>query len=66
MVRGLFPCRRSGASSRLSYSKETIMTKKILAALLLTGSLMVAACNTVEGAGKDVQSAGAAVEDAAK
>ena len=42
------------------------MTKKILAALLLTGSLMVAACNTAEGAGKDVQSAGAAVEDAAK
>ena len=32
------------------------MTKKILAALLLTGSLMVAACNTVEGAGRDVQS----------
>ncbi len=41
------------------------MTKKILAALLLTGSLMVAACNTVEGAGQDVQSAGKAVEDAA-
>jgi predicted small secreted protein len=41
------------------------MTKKILTALLLTGSLMVAACNTVEGAGKDVQSAGQAVENAA-
>ena len=41
------------------------MTKKILAALLLSGSLMVAACNTVEGAGKDVQSAGQAVEEAA-
>jgi len=41
------------------------MTRKILTALLLTGSLMVAACNTVEGAGKDVQSAGQAVENAA-
>ena len=28
-------------------------------------SLAVAACNTVEGAGKDVKAAGAAVEDAA-
>jgi len=45
---------------------EVSMTKKILAAVLLTGSLMVAACNTVEGAGKDVQSAGQAVEKAAK
>ncbi len=42
------------------------MTKKIVAAVLLTGSLMLAACNTVEGAGKDVQSAGQAVEKAAK
>lgn len=42
------------------------MTKKIVAAVLLTGSLMLAACNTVEGAGKDVQSAGNAVEKAAK
>jgi len=45
--------------------EEMMMTRKILAALLLTGSLMVAACNTVEGAGKDVQSAGQAVENAA-
>ncbi|HUD90214.1 entericidin A/B family lipoprotein [Sphingobium sp.] len=41
------------------------MAKKILTALLLTGSLMVAACNTVEGAGRDVQSAGEAVERSA-
>jgi predicted small secreted protein len=55
------------AAIRLEFfPQETTMTKKIFAALLLTGSLMVAACNTVEGAGKDVQSAGAAVEDAAK
>lgn len=41
------------------------MTKKWIAALMLSGSLMLAACNTVEGAGRDVQSAGQAVEDAA-
>ena len=41
------------------------MAKKIITALLLTGSLIVAACNAVEGAGRDVQSAGKAVEDAA-
>ncbi|MET0370324.1 MAG: entericidin A/B family lipoprotein [Sphingobium sp.] len=41
------------------------MSKKIITALLLTGSLLVAACNTVEGAGRDVSSAGRAVSDAA-
>ncbi|HEY9579270.1 MAG TPA: entericidin A/B family lipoprotein [Rhizorhapis sp.] len=41
------------------------MTKKIWAALLLSGALFISACNTVEGAGEDVQSAGEAVEDAA-
>src|SRR3546814_9949617 len=45
--------------------QETIMTKKIWAALLLSGALFISACNTVEGAGEDVQSAGEAVEDAA-
>ncbi len=29
-------------------------------------ALVLAACNTIEGVGKDVKSAGAAVEDAAK
>jgi predicted small secreted protein len=66
-----FPAAGSPLSRRIarpsgSVFEETIMTRKILAALLLTGSLMVAACNTVEGAGKDVQSAGEAVENAAK
>jgi predicted small secreted protein len=41
------------------------MSKKIIAALLLSGALVLSACNTVEGAGKDVQSAGKAVENAA-
>jgi predicted small secreted protein len=42
------------------------MVRKIVALALVAGSLVVSACNTVEGAGKDVQSAGAAVADAAK
>jgi predicted small secreted protein len=42
------------------------MKNGIIAALLLSGALLVGACNTVEGAGKDVQSAGRTVSDAAK
>ncbi|HEX8257435.1 MAG TPA: entericidin A/B family lipoprotein [Allosphingosinicella sp.] len=39
--------------------------RKILAIFALSTSLALAACNTVEGVGEDVQSAGEAVEDAA-
>lgn len=41
------------------------MVRKVIALALVAGSLMAAACNTVEGAGRDVQSAGQAVEKAA-
>ncbi|HEV2748387.1 MAG TPA: entericidin A/B family lipoprotein [Allosphingosinicella sp.] len=41
------------------------MVRKIIAVIALSSSLVLAACNTVEGAGRDVQSAGEAVEDAA-
>lgn len=41
------------------------MITRILAIALLSSSLLVAACNTVEGAGKDVSSAGKAVANAA-
>ena len=41
------------------------MVRKVFALALVAGSLMVSACNTVEGAGRDVQSAGQAVENAA-
>lgn len=40
--------------------------RKIFTLALVAGALMVSACNTVDGAGKDVQSAGEAVSDAAK
>jgi len=42
------------------------MVRKLVMVALAAGSLMaVAACNTVEGAGKDVSSAGNAVANAA-
>jgi entericidin B len=37
-----------------------------LACLALFGAVVVAACNTVEGAGRDLQRGGQAVENAAK
>lgn len=40
--------------------------RRILGLTMLAGMLALSACNTVEGAGRDVQSAGEAVEDAAK
>ncbi|MGF7150913.1 putative small secreted protein [Sphingomonas zeicaulis] len=41
------------------------MVRKYLGIVMVAGALLVSACNTVEGAGRDVQSAGKAVEDAA-
>lgn len=40
--------------------------RKIIILAVATLGLLTAACNTIEGAGKDVQAAGAAVEDTAK
>ncbi len=39
--------------------------RKLIGLALVAGALMVSACNTVEGAGRDVSSAGDAVSDAA-
>lgn len=41
------------------------MVRKVFEAALIAGTLLLAACNTVEGAGKDVSSAGKAVSNAA-
>lgn len=40
----------------LGSRRETM--KKLLTILLATGTLALAACNTVEGAGRDIQSVG--------
>ena len=39
--------------------------RKLLSAAVVASMLLVAACNTVEGAGEDLQSAGKAVENTA-
>jgi len=43
----------------------TKMIRKLLTLALVSSGLLAAACNTVEGAGKDVSSAGKAVTEAA-
>lgn len=40
--------------------------RPIIAIALLTAALLLAACNTVEGAGRDVSGAGHAVTDTAR
>ncbi|HEY8615743.1 entericidin A/B family lipoprotein [Phenylobacterium sp.] len=40
--------------------------RKIVVMAALTASMFVAACNTVAGAGKDVQAAGSAVTETAQ
>ena len=40
--------------------------RKLVLLMIAAASLTVAACNTVEGAGKDVKAAGQAVSDTAK
>ncbi|PPE75298.1 hypothetical protein C3942_04250 [Solimonas fluminis] len=40
--------------------------QKLVIALLLGSSTLLAACNTMEGAGKDMERGGQEVQDAAK
>jgi predicted small secreted protein len=40
--------------------------KTIAALLVLAFSLVLAGCNTIRGAGQDIQKAGSAIEDATK
>ena len=49
-------------------TKQTSIDKKGLgfAGLVLAATLSLAACNTVEGVGKDVESTGEAIEESAK
>jgi predicted small secreted protein len=42
------------------------MFRRLIAIIALSGSLAVAACNTIEGAGEDVESVGETVQDAAE
>jgi predicted small secreted protein len=42
------------------------MRKSAITAIALAALALIAACNTVEGAGEDLQSAGTAVQNAAQ
>jgi len=50
--------------SVLQSSGEVIMVRKVTTMLLIGGSLAIAACNTVRGAGEDLGSAANATENA--
>ncbi|MGJ8558797.1 MAG: entericidin A/B family lipoprotein [Litorimonas sp.] len=48
-------------------TKQSIDKKGLgVAGLILAATLSLAACNTVEGVGQDVESTGEAIEEAAK
>ena len=42
------------------------MIRKLFALVFISGTLVLAACNTIEGVGRDVASVGDTVADAAK
>jgi predicted small secreted protein len=46
-------------------SKGRMYMRKIIGMAVIATAILVSACNTVEGVGRDVQSAGSAVENAA-
>jgi predicted small secreted protein len=48
----------------INLERRNAMTKKISLALAMTAMVALAACNTVNGAGKDMKSAGSAVSGA--
>jgi len=55
--------KRCGAEAE---REEQLMVRKTLELAAVAGLLLLAACNTVSGAGKDVSSAGKAVSNAAE
>ena len=59
----IFAYRSRGASR---FELEHFMVRKALTITLIAGTMLLAACNTISGAGKDVKSAGGAVSDAAE
>lgn len=53
-------------SCRVIHFTGTNPMRKVILMAMLTASMAVAACNTVEGAGRDVSAAGNAVTGAAQ
>jgi predicted small secreted protein len=52
------------AAFKLGLTGEEIMVRKVMTILMIGSGLMVAACNTVRGAGEDVQSVANCTENA--
>lgn len=52
--------------TRIKGNKGTVVFKKPMTMLLIASSLAVAACNTVRGAGQDLESAANCTENAIK
>jgi predicted small secreted protein len=64
-MRNRFAAHRSAAQPQRSLGRIA-MLKRVAALLALTGvAVSLAACNTVEGAGKDIKATGNAIEKAA-
>jgi predicted small secreted protein len=49
---------------RYAITRSSTMVRKVTTLLLIGGALAIAACNTVRGAGEDVQSAANCTENA--
>jgi predicted small secreted protein len=62
--------RLTGCPAFIFSKGKTAMTitnlKKFALCLCLLGTLAVSACNTTEGAGKDIEAAGDTIKDAAR
>jgi predicted small secreted protein len=59
-VAGIPPSSASAGSAAFAPRRSAM--KKLLTVLLATGTFVLAACNTVEGAGRDIQSVGDCVD----
>lgn len=55
-----------GSLKRITHMTNKIAKMIIIAGVALAAVPALSACNTIEGAGKDVQAGGEAVSDAAK
>jgi entericidin B len=60
------PCTANKSYMAFGHFFEEITMKLISTFLVLAFAFTLSACNTVEGAGKDIQKGGEAIEDAAK
>ena len=56
--------RNPPAAFNLGLTQENKMFRKVMTVMMISGGLMVAACNTVRGAGEDVQSVANCTENA--